>query len=245
MTKIAVVTGGSGGIGVACASALVAAGYDVVLTARRPEPLRQAADALGARWVVADSADEAQFATVVDAVDHVDFLVHAAGILDGTFVRKEDPATFDRVIRANLRSAFVATAAVLPAMPPGGRIVFISSTAGLQGMKGRAAYSASKAGMNAFAQSLAAEVARDGINVCVVAPAPVDTPMLDRVTFPMRTLRSSDVAEAIAFLDRLDPSVVLPEIVLRAADEGPLAPEPVIPEAARIKQARQEKDQRQ
>jgi NAD(P)-dependent dehydrogenase (short-subunit alcohol dehydrogenase family) len=238
MSKVAVVTGGSGGIGVACGEALAAAGYDVVLTARRPEPLREAAHKLGARWVAADSADEEQFAAVVAAVDHVDFLVHAAGVLDGTFVRKEAPETFDRVIRANLRSAFVATAAVLPKMPPGGRIVFVSSTAGFQGMKGRSAYSASKAGINAFAQSLAAEVARDGINVHVVAPAPVDTPMLDRVTFPMHVLRSSDVADVIAFLDHLDPSVVLPEIVLRAAAEGPLASEPIMPEAAVLKAKR-------
>jgi NAD(P)-dependent dehydrogenase (short-subunit alcohol dehydrogenase family) len=108
-------------------------------------------------------------------------------------------------------------------------------------MKGRASYSASKAGMNAFAQSLAAEVARDGINVHVVAPAPVDTPMLDRVTFPMHVLRSRDVADVIAFLDRLDPSVVLPEIVLRAADEGPLASEPIMPEAAQAKLAERQR----
>jgi NAD(P)-dependent dehydrogenase (short-subunit alcohol dehydrogenase family) len=238
MAKLAVVTGGSGGIGFACAEALSARGYELVLTARRPEPLREAAEKLSARWVAADSADEDQFAAVVEPLDRIDFLVHAAGILDGTFVRKEAAATFDRVIRANLRSTFVATAAVLPKMPSGGRIVFISSTAGFQGMKGRSAYSASKAGMNAFAQSLAAEVARDGINVHVLAPAPVDTGMLDRVTFPMHTLRSSDVADAVAFLDGLDPSVVLPELVMRAAQEGPLAPEPLLPEADRAKLAR-------
>jgi NAD(P)-dependent dehydrogenase (short-subunit alcohol dehydrogenase family) len=241
MSKVALVTGGSGGIGFACGEVLAAAGYDVVLTARRPEPLREAAGKLGARWVAADSADEQEFAAVAAAVDHVDFLVHAAGILDGTFVRKEAPSTFDRVIRANLRSAFVASTSVLPKMPAGGRIVFISSTAGFQGMKGRAAYSASKAGMNAFAQSLAAEVARDGINVHVVAPAPVETPMLDRVTFPMHVLRPRDVADVIAFLDRLDPTVVLPEIVLRAAAEGPLASEPIMPEAAVLKASRSRK----
>jgi hypothetical protein len=71
-----------------------------------------------------------------------------------------------------------------------------------------------------------------------VAPAPVDTPMLDRVTFPMHVLQSRDVADIVAFLDRLDPSVVLPEIVLRAAAEGPLAPEPIMPEAAVLKAAR-------
>src|SRR4029453_7101641 len=130
MSRVAVVTGGSGGIGFACGEALAAGGYDVVLTARRPEPLREAADKFGARWVAADSADEEQFAAVVAAVDHVDFLVHAAGLLAATFVRTEALETFARVIRANLRSAFVATAAVLPKMPPGGRIVFVSSTAG-------------------------------------------------------------------------------------------------------------------
>jgi hypothetical protein len=62
--------------------------------------------------------------------------------------------------------------------------------------------------------------------------------MLDRVTFPMHVLQSRDVADVIAFLDRLDPSVVLPEIVLRAASEGPLASEPIMPEAAALKAAR-------
>jgi NAD(P)-dependent dehydrogenase (short-subunit alcohol dehydrogenase family) len=235
MSKVAIVTGGSGGIGFACAEALVARAYEVVLTARRADPLRSAAEKLGARWVTADSADEAEFAAVVEPLERVDFLVHAAGVLDGTFVRKERAETFDRVIRSNLRSTFVTTAAVLPKMPAGGRIVFVSSTAGHQGMKGRSAYSASKAGMNAFAQSLTAEVARDGINVHVLTPAPVDTDMLDRVTFPMYTLRPKDVADAVAFLDQLDPRVVLPEIVLRAAEEGPNAPEPLVPEAAQAK----------
>jgi NAD(P)-dependent dehydrogenase (short-subunit alcohol dehydrogenase family) len=243
MSKVAIVTGGSGGIGFACAEALTARGYDVVLTARRPDPLQEAADKLGARWVAADSADEHQFAAVVGAVERVDFLVHAAGMLDGTFVRKEQVDTFDRVIRANLRSTFVTTSAVLPKMPVGGRIVLVSSTAGLQGMKGRSAYSASKGGMNAFAQSLAAEVARDGINVHVLVPAPVDTGMLDDVTFPMHTLRPGDVADAIGFLDELHPRVVLPELVLRAAEEGPHAPEPLVPEAARAKLARQQQQQ--
>jgi NAD(P)-dependent dehydrogenase (short-subunit alcohol dehydrogenase family) len=125
----------------------------------------------------------------------------------------------------------VVSAAVLPKMPAGGRIVFISSSAATRGMKGLSAYSASKAGMNAFAESLADEVARDGIHVNVVTPAPVQTEMLQRVTFPMHTLQASDVAAAVLFLDRLDPGVVVPEIAMRAVDEGPLAPPPVLPEA--------------
>lgn len=232
-TRTAVVTGGSGGIGRACAEALVQRGYDVVLTARSEAPLREAAEQLGARWVAADCAEPDELARVADAVEHVDLLVHAAGILRGTFVRKERLEDFDAVIRANLRSTFVTVQGLLPKVPVGGRIVLVSSSAGQEGMKGRSAYSASKAGMNAFAQALAAEVARDGIHVNVVVPAPVETPMLDRVTFEMHALQAKDVADAVVFLDGLDPRVVLPEIALRAVSEGPLAPTPLVPEAAK------------
>ncbi|MCU1486787.1 MAG: short-chain dehydrogenase/reductase [Actinomycetia bacterium] len=229
MSRTAVITGGSGGIGLACGEALVARGYDVVLTSRRPEPLEAAAATIGARWVAADAADETSFAAVVDAVERIDLVVHAAGILAGTFVRKETPASFDEVIRANLRSTYVVSHAVLPKMGVGGRIVFISSSSSVQPMRGRTAYSASKAGMNAFAHALAGEVERDGINVHVVIPAPVETPMLEDVTFPMHTLQSKDVVDAVVFLDGLSPSVVLPEIFLRAHDDGPLAPAPTVP----------------
>lgn len=231
MGRRALITGGSGGIGFACGELLAAEGYDVVLTSRRPEPLEAAAARIGAAWVAADAADEESFGHVVASMDRVDLLVHAAGILDGTFVRKESAETFDRVIRTNLRSTFVTSAAVLPKMAAGGRIVFISSSAATHGMKGRSAYSASKAGMNAFAQALLDEVARDGIHVNVLTPAPVQTEMLQRVTFPMHTLQSSDVARAVLFLDRMDPGVVVPEIQMRAVSEGPLAPPPVLPQA--------------
>jgi NAD(P)-dependent dehydrogenase (short-subunit alcohol dehydrogenase family) len=229
MSRIALVTGGSGGIGFACAEALAARGYQLVLTSRRPEPLEAAAARIGARWVASDAADEASFAAVVDAVDHIDLLVHAAGILGGTFVRKETPESFDQVIRANLRSTYVVTHAALPKMGLGGRIIYISSSSSVQPMRGRTAYSASKAAMNAYATALAGEVERDGINVHVVIPAPVETPMIDDVTFPMHALQSRDVAGVVAYLDGLDPSVVLPEIFLRAHEAGPLAPEPTLP----------------
>ena len=229
--RIAVVTGGSGGIGYACAEALVDRGYDVVLTARHAERLRAAAERLGARWHAADAADEVGFGELVGSLERVDVLVHAAGILAGTFVRKDTAETFDRVLRANLRSAFVTTNAVLPKMPVGGRIIFISSSASHRPQKGRAAYSASKAGLYAFADVLAQEVARDGFNVHLLTPGPIDTGMLDEVTFPMHTLRLEDVTAAVAYLDGLHPSVVLREIVIHAAEEGPLAPEPVLPQA--------------
>jgi NAD(P)-dependent dehydrogenase (short-subunit alcohol dehydrogenase family) len=125
------------------------------------------------------------------------------------------------------------TNAVLQAMPAGGRIVFVSSSSTHQPQPGRAAYSASKAGLNAFARALAFEVERDGIAVHTITPGPVATPMLDNVHFPMHTLSVEQVVRAVIWLETLDPSVVMPEIELRAATVGPFAPELFVPEAAR------------
>ena len=228
----ALITGGSSGIGQAVGRGLVACGYEVVLNARREQALADAAASIGARYAVGDCADEAQAEAVAEAAGPVDLLVHSAGLMDGTFVRKESVATFDAVLAANLRSAFLISRAVLGSMPGGGRIVFLSSSAAHRPQPGKAAYSASKAGLNAFALALAAEVERDGIAVHTVTPAPVATPMLDDVRFPMHALASDQVAAAVLWLDTLDPSVVLPEIELRATEVGPFAAELFVPEAA-------------
>jgi NAD(P)-dependent dehydrogenase (short-subunit alcohol dehydrogenase family) len=107
--------------------------------------------------------------------------------------------------------------------------VFISSSAAHEPMLARTAYSASKAGMNAFAGALAREVDRDGINVHIVTPGPVETEMLQDVPFEMYAIRAADVADAVAWLDTLDPSVDLPEIRLHAITRGPHARTPVVP----------------
>ena len=229
----ALVTGGSSGIGLAVGRDLVARGYEVVLNARREGPLAEAARGIGARWVAGDCAEEDDANRVLDEAGAVDLVVHAAGMMDGTFVRKESVATFDTVLRANLRSAFLVARAALPAMPAGGRIIFLSSSSAHAPQPGKTAYSASKAGLNAFALALAGEVERDGIAVHVVTPAPVATPMLDDVHFPMHALDPDHVAAAVVWLDTLDPSVVLPELELRATTVGPFATEPFVPEAAR------------
>jgi NAD(P)-dependent dehydrogenase (short-subunit alcohol dehydrogenase family) len=231
--RAAIVTGGSSGIGLAVGRLLVARGYDVVLTARRQGPLADAAASIGARGVAGDSADPDAFAAVVDAAGRVDLLVHAAGVMDGTFVRKESLASFEAVVRTNLTSAFVVARAVLPVMAAGGRLVFLSSSSAHAPQPGRSAYSASKAGLNAFAGALGKEVERDGISVHVVTTGPVATPMLDDVHFPMRTLGVDEVAAAVVWLDALPGNVVLPELELSSVDQGPFAPDPFVPEAAR------------
>lgn len=226
--RAAVITGGSGGIGRACAEVLAGRGYELLLVARRAEPLARAASALGARWLAADCRVGDEVAAIANATRRVDLLVHAAGILEGTFVSEQPVETWDRVMEANVRSAYLVTRALLPRMGPGGRIVFVSSTAGLSGMKGLSAYSASKAAMGELARSLSLEVERDGIAVHVVAPAPVRTDMIDMGTRRrMWLLEPEDVASAVAWLDTLHPRVRVEELVLRSVTSGPFAPEPI------------------
>ena len=223
------VTGGSGGIGKGCARKLCELGYDVVLAARREAPLRAAAEEIGARHIVADASNPDEFDSAVSTLETIDLVVHASGTLGGTYVRKQTFEQWQSIISANLDSCFVVTAALLPRMRAGSRFVFISSSAAHEPMMARTAYSASKAGMNAFARALALEVDRDGIAVHIVTPGPVETEMLQDVPFEMYAIGVSDVAEAVAWLDTVDPSVDVPEIRLHAITRGPNARKPVVP----------------
>ena len=166
--RTALITGGSGGIGKECGRKLAELGYDVVLSARREEPLRAAAEEMGARYADRRRQRSGEVRSCGGGGGDIDLLVHASGVLGGTYARKQ---TFDQwraTISANLDSCFVVTSAALPRMKPGSRFVFISSSAAHEPMMARTAYSASKAGMNAFAAALAQEVDRDGINVHIV-----------------------------------------------------------------------------
>ncbi|SON61468.1 Acetoacetyl-CoA reductase [Mycobacterium simulans] len=231
--RTALVTGGSGGIGKACAAKLCELRYDVVLVARREAPLQAAAREMGARYIVADASDPIGFSAAISQLETIDLVVHAAGALGGTYARKQTFEQWRTIISANLDSCFVVTSAVLPRMRAGSRVVFISSSAAHEPMMARTAYSASKAGMNAFARALALEVDRDGISVHLVTPGPVETEMLQDVPFEMYAIQVSDIANAVAWLDTVGPSVDLPEIRLSAVRRGPFARPPVVPTEAR------------
>jgi NAD(P)-dependent dehydrogenase (short-subunit alcohol dehydrogenase family) len=222
---VAVVTGGSGGIGFACGQLLAKRGYDVLLTARREAPLREAAETLGCRWKTADCSVEADVDALYDGETSVAIVVHAAGSYEGTLVRRQPVEVFDRVLAANLRSAYLVASKALPLMSAGGRIVFISSTAG-GGTPTLSAYSASKAGVNALASALAGEVEKHGIGVHLVTPGPVDTPMFGDYISDVPTLRADDVARAVGWLEEMPPHVVLREIVLEPVTSGPFVPKP-------------------
>ncbi|MDT7547406.1 MAG: hypothetical protein QOE99_3516 [Actinomycetota bacterium] len=220
---VAVVTGGSGGIGFACGELLAKRGYDVLLTARREQPLKEAADRLGCRWKVADCSVEADVDRLYDGESSVAMVVHAAGSYEGTIVKRQPVDVLDRVLAANLRSAYLISSKALPLMGAGGRIIFISSIAG-RGTPTLSAYSASKAGVNALAHALAGEVEKAGIGVHLVTPGPVDTPMFGDYVANVPTIASADVAQAVGWLDELPKHVVLREIVLEPVTSGPFVP---------------------
>ena len=217
--KKALVTGASGGIGVAIAKALHAQGATVGLHGTRKERLQEIADELGARVHVfpanlgdADSVKE--LAKTAEAeLGGIDILVNNAGITkDGLFVRMSDE-DWDSVLDINLKSVFQLTRdAVYPMMRrKGGRIINITSIVGVTGNPGQGNYCASKAGMIGMSKSLAMEIASRGVTVNCVAPGFISTPMTDALndkqrdailgTIPAKRLGAGEeVASAVVYL---------------------------------------------
>jgi len=187
--KCAVVTGGTRGIGAACAELLVECGANVCVGYRS----RVAdADALVARLasrgsrVVAHAADlgdakgaDSLIAAAVSAFGGVDILIHSAGIwpVEDVPVHEMDDERWHRTMRENVDAMFFVSRAAARVMGDGGRIVHISSTAGQRGEAGHADYAASKGAMISFVKSQGVELARRGITVNCVAPGWVDTEM--------------------------------------------------------------------
>lgn len=183
----ALVTGASGGIGGAIATALHAQGAKVALSGTRLAPLEELAGRLGDRTHIvtgnlSDRADvDRLFADAETALGQVDILVNNAGITrDGLFMRMKDE-DWDQVIEVNLTSGFRLARAAIKGMMKRrfGRIIGITSIVGVTGNPGQGNYAAAKAGMIGMTKALAAEVATRGITANCVAPGFIETPMTD------------------------------------------------------------------
>ena len=185
--KTALVTGASGGIGEAVASALHAQGASVVLHGTRAEKLESLRQKLGknAFSLVADLSNRDQAAGLIEAAGTlagpISILVNNAGITrDGLLMRMKDD-DWDAVFEVNLTASMNLCRAAIRGMMKAktGRVICISSVVGVTGNPGQTNYAASKAGMIGFSKSLAAEVASRGVTVNVVAPGFIETPMTD------------------------------------------------------------------
>jgi NAD(P)-dependent dehydrogenase (short-subunit alcohol dehydrogenase family) len=185
--QAALVTGGSRGIGLAIAEALLAAGASVVITGRDPSQLETAAarlrqDGTAARIEVvradARSAPDAAraVASTVDRLGGLDILVNNAGVGIFRDVAAMDESSWNDVIATNLSGVFFFCHAAIPHLRRrGGWIINISSLAGRNPFATGAAYCASKAGLNAFSEALMQEVRHDNIRVSCVMPGSVAT----------------------------------------------------------------------
>jgi 3-oxoacyl-[acyl-carrier protein] reductase len=207
--RVAVVTGGSGGIGRVIASALHDAGATVVCL-----DVAQPADG---EWIECDVRDDnsvsAAIASVTARHGRIDIAVYAAGVSHDAVVWKLPIEEWDRIHDVNLRGAFLMIRNVVPVMRAAGsgRIVLIGSINGSRGKFGTSAYAASKAGLIGLAKSVSRETGRHGILVNVVEPGWVRTPMTDSLDESIRKqalaetllgalVEPEDVAAAVVFL---------------------------------------------
>jgi acetoacetyl-CoA reductase len=205
MSRVAVVTGGMGGLGEAICVKLAKMGYRVVAT-------YSAGNKKSAEWLAEMKAQGYTFhavevdvqdydscqkavATIVAEVGPVDVLVNNAGITRDMTFKKMDKAAWDAVLKTNLDSVFNMTKPVVDAMADRnwGRIINVSSVNGQKGAFGQTNYSAAKAGMHGFTKALALEYARKGVTVNTISPGYIGTKMV--MAIPKEILDSKIVPQ--------------------------------------------------
>ncbi len=183
--KVAVITGGSSGIGLATAKRFVAEGAYVFITGRRQSELDLAKTAIGTS-VTAVAGDVANLAdldrlyrTVAEQKGQVDIVVASAGFIEHAPIDSATPEHFDKTFNINARGTFFTVQKALPLMKKGGSIVLVASGLHLKGLPLHGTYSATKAAIRSFSRTWAAELKDRGIRVNTLSPGAIDTPIID------------------------------------------------------------------
>lgn len=248
---VAIVTGGGTGIGAAASAVLRERGWRVVICGRRPEPLRQVAEATGALAVTADAADAGDIrdlvSTTLQTFGRLDGLVLNAGIVHAGAVGELADAEWDDMLRVNLTGPFRLTREALPYLVESrGAVVAVASAAALRATAGIAGYDATKAGLAMLMQSVAVDYGHTGLRANVVCPGWTRTEMADAEMTEFgesigatkeeayglatafapsrRAAEPSEVAEAIAWL--LSPAASYVNAAVIPVDGGLVAVEP-------------------
>ena len=229
--KVAVITGGNSGIGLATAHELKQQGARVIIIGRKPEAVASAAreiggDTLGLVADVSRIADiERVFQTIREKVGHIDILFANAGIAKFAPLAESTEELFDEMTDTNFKGAYFTAKHALPLLTEGASVVFTSSSVAHFGMPGASIYAAGKAALNNLVKTLALEVASRKIRVNVVSPGPIATPIFGKMGLPEAAVQEmggtivaqvplarigqpGEIAKAVAFLASPDASFV-------------------------------------
>lgn len=238
-TRAALVTGGSGGIGLAIARRLAESGYAVTISGRREEKLLAAAESLAdddlkVEAVVADITSEQ---AVIDLIaEHkrqwgrLDCLVNNAGVGIGSAIDEIQVKHFDLQVAVNLRALMVATRESVPMLKKAGEdhgkalIVNLASIAGKQYPGWLSVYAATKAAVISFSASTQKELGGSGVCSTAICPGFVATDMSEfakEMVPPEEMMTTEDIADAVSFLLKVSPNCAIPEIVMSRPVSGP------------------------
>jgi NAD(P)-dependent dehydrogenase (short-subunit alcohol dehydrogenase family) len=183
--KIALITGGSSGIGLATAQRFVKEGATVYIVGRRQRELDEAVALIGpnATAVRGDASSTSDLDRIFEVIStehsRLDILVTSAGLIELLEFGSITEESFDKIFNLNARGTLFAAQKALPLMRDGGSIVLVGSIAAYKGIPGYTAYSGSKATLRSYARTWAQEFKDRGIRVNTVSPGPIDTPIID------------------------------------------------------------------
>ena len=225
MSRVVLITGGSRGIGLACAQRFAALGDKVAITYNSSPP---PPEFFGVKCDVTNSEEvDAAFTAVEEHFGPVEILVSNAGVTKDTLLLRMSEADFTAVVDANLTAAFRVVKRATPKMlkARSGRIILMSSVVGLLGSAGQANYAASKAGLVGFARSLARELGSRSITVNVVAPGPVSTDM----TAALGEDRLKELTDAVPLNRMASPEEIAGVVAFLAGSDGGYITGAVIP----------------
>lgn len=185
--KIALITGGNSGMGLATAKTFVAEGAKVIITGRRQKDLDEAVKLLGANATglqgdVANMADlDRLFAVIKDKFGHLDILFANAGIGELAPLGHVTEEHFDKQFNVNVKGLFFTVQKALPLLRDGSSIILNASIAGYKGMEAFSVYSATKAAVRSFARSWTVDLKARKIRVNAISPGPIETPIFGKM----------------------------------------------------------------
>jgi NAD(P)-dependent dehydrogenase (short-subunit alcohol dehydrogenase family) len=225
--KVAVVTGGSSGIGLATAKRFQEEGAKVAISGRNRKTLDEAVKSIG-NGIVALEADVSKladidklYAEVSKKLGKIDVLFVNAGVAKFAALAETSESLFDEQFDTNIKGAYFTIQKALPFLNDGSSIILNTSVAGSTGVEGASAYSATKAALRSLARTAAAELVGRGIRVNAVAPGPIVTPIFEKTGLPKEAFdrfaqmvpmkrfgQPEEVAGAVAFLASKDASYI-------------------------------------